>query len=80
MEASGSSNTVALPAGTTVGAGRQTTELNSAGQVISVMAYTVTTPKGSVITVSVPLSEIGNTAKVKSDIATRVNHVDAIST
>lgn len=79
MESSGTSiGKVDLPSGVTVGAGREKQETNSSGQLVQGMVFPLTTAKGSMTTVFVPYSEIGDTAKVQSLIASRINAITAI--
>jgi predicted aconitase with swiveling domain len=70
--------TVTLPAGTTVGPGRETAQTNASGQVVQGMVFPVTTPKGSTTSVFVPYSLLHNTAAVEESIKLRVDHIIAI--
>lgn len=80
MEGSGGSVTkVHLPAGVTINAGRETSEVNSHGTVVQGMTFAITLPNGGSTSVFVPYSEIHNTAKVQELISTRVNSILAIT-
>ena len=70
--------TVTLPAGTTVGPGRETSQTNSGGQVVQGMVFPITTPKGSTTSVFVPYSIIHDTTAVEASIKARVDHIIAI--
>jgi len=79
MEASSGSISVDLPAGVKIGAGRETSQTNTQGQLIQGMAFPITTANGSTTTVFVPYTDLSNTAKAKQLIADRVSHIDAIT-
>lgn len=79
MEGSGSTGKVTLPAGVTIGPGRETSTVNAQGAVVQGMAFTVTTKDGSTTTVFIPYSEIHDTAKVQQTITARVNAISAIT-
>lgn len=70
---------VTLPAGVSIGAGRETSRTNGQGQVEQGMSFPITLPSGSQTSVFVPYSEIHDTAKVQSLIDDRVTAVTAIS-
>ena len=79
MEASGSGSKVDLPAGVKIGAGRETSQTNTQGQLIQGMAFPITTANGSTTTVFIPYSELGDTAKAGALISERVAHITAIT-
>lgn len=80
MEGSGSSTTkIHLPAGVTISAGRETSEVNTHGTVVQGMSFSITLPNGGSTSVFVPYSEIHNTAKVQELISTRVNAILAVT-
>lgn len=81
MESSSSRPTaaIALPAGVTIGPGRETSQTNAQGAVIQGMVFPITTAAGSTSSVFVPYSEIHNTAKVQQLIDARVAGITAIS-
>lgn len=71
--------TLDLPHGVTIGAGRETSQTNTAGQVVQGVVFPVTTPGGTTTSVFVPYSEVHNTDKVQQLIEARVNAIMAIS-
>lgn len=79
MEGSGGAGRVILPAGVTVGAGRETSQTNGQGQVVQGMVFPITLPSGSTTSVFIPYSEIHDTAKVQQLIDARVKAILAIS-
>lgn len=68
-----------LPHGVGIGAGRETSQTNTAGMVIQGVVFPVTTPGGTTTSVFIPYSEVHDTAKVKTIIAARVAAIMAIS-
>lgn len=72
-------NAVRLPAGVKIGAGRETSQTNDAGQVIQGMVWPITTPGGTTSTVFVANTDLHNTAKVQEIIAAKVAALSAIA-
>ena len=70
-----SSSPVPLPPGTTVSAGRETSQLSSNNVPIPGMLYTVTLPSGTTTSVFVPYTLMSNRAVVSQMIAQRVNDI-----
>jgi hypothetical protein len=70
---------ITLPAGVTVGAGRETSQTTAGGQVVQGMVFPITTPAGSNTSVFIPYSQIHNTAEVEQLIAARAAAIIAIS-
>lgn len=80
MEGSGSSaGKIDLPAGVTVGAGREASETDEQGQVVQGVKFPIKTKNGTATTIFIPYSELHDTAKVQALISQRVNAVMAIS-
>jgi 3-deoxy-D-arabino-heptulosonate 7-phosphate (DAHP) synthase len=79
MEVSTSTNKIDLPAGVAVGAGRQTSQSNEQGQIVSGLAFPITTKNGTTTTIFIADSELADTAKVKAKITARVNAIEAIT-
>ena len=71
--------TIALPAGVTVGPGRETTQTNAQGTLVQGMVFPITLPLGSTTTVFVPYDVIHDTAYVQGLIGQRVQAVMAIT-
>lgn len=71
-------NTVELPAGVKLGAGRETSRTNGQGQVEQGMSWPITLPSGTTTSIFVPAADLGNTAKVQSLIDDRVASIQAI--
>lgn len=70
--------TISLPAGVSIGAGRETTQTNSAGQVIQGTLFPITLANGTSSSVFVPNSALSNLAGVEKLFADRVNALQAI--
>ena len=70
---------VNLPAGVSVGAGRETSQTNAQGQVVQGMVFPINLPSGTSTSVFIPYSEIHDTAKVQRLIDGRVQAILAIS-
>lgn len=79
MEGSASTAKITLPAGATIGPGRETSQTNAQGQVVQGIVFAITTKGGTTTSVFIPYSEISDTAKVEQLIAARVNAITAIS-
>ena len=73
------SSTVTLPPGVAIGAGRETTQTNSQGQVVQGMVFPITLPNMTTTTVFVPYSLLENTAQVEALFNARVNALLAIT-
>lgn len=71
-------NAVRLPAGVKLGAGRETSQLSDAGQVVQGMVWPVTLSDGTTSSVFVPNADLHNVSKVQADIAAKVNALIAI--
>ena len=71
VTASGSS--VNLPAGVSVGPGRETSQLNAQGQVVQGMLFPVSLPGGATTSVFVPYSVLPNTAQVAALFNNRIS-------
>lgn len=72
------SNTVTLPPGVTVQAGRETSQVNGQGQVVQGMIFPITLPSGTTTTVFVPYTMIADTAYVQALFEQRVNAILSI--
>lgn len=70
---------VDLPAGVTIGPGRETSQVNAQGAVQAGMVFPITLPGGSTTSVFIPYSDIHNTAQVQALIDKRVKAIMAIS-
>jgi hypothetical protein len=57
----------------TVGAGRETSQLNAQGQVVQGMLFPVSLPGGSTTSVFVPYSVLPNPAQVAALFSNRIN-------
>lgn len=79
MSTSNQSMTVQLPPGVVVQPGRETSQVNSQGQIEQGMVFPITLPGGSTTSVFIPYSAIHDAAYVQSVIAARVNAIMAIS-
>lgn len=79
MSESAPSTRISLPAGVTIGAGRETSELNAAGQVVQGIAFPITTAGGTTATVFVPNSELHQTAKVQALFKAKADAITAIT-
>lgn len=70
---------IQLPAGVTVGAGRETSSTNAQGVVVQGIVFPINLPGGTVTSVFVPYGEIHNTAAVEKLITQRVSAIAAIA-
>lgn len=71
-------NAVRLPAGVKLGAGRETSQLNDANQVVQGMIWPITLPGGTTSSVFVPNTDLRDVSKVQADIAAKVAALTAI--
>lgn len=67
-----SGSNVNLPAGVTVGPGRETSQLNAQGQVVQGMLFPVSLPGGATTSVFVPYSVLPNAAQVAALFNNRI--------
>lgn len=74
-----SGTSIQLPAGVTIGPGRETSQTNGQGQIAQGIAFPITLPGGTTTTVFVPYSQITNAAQVQALISARVNAITAIT-
>lgn len=74
-----SSNQIQLPAGVSVGAGRETSQTNPQGQVVQGMVFPITLANQSTTSVFIPYTTLTNTAQVQALISARVNAIMAIT-
>ena len=79
MSTQSDTSRIDLPAGVSIGPGRETSQTNGQGVVVQGMVFPITLPSGSVTSAFVPYSEIHDTAKVKALIDGRVRAIMAIS-
>jgi hypothetical protein len=79
MSTSTPASVVQLPPGVVVQPGRETSQVNSQGQIEQGMVFPITLPSGSTTSVFIPYSAIHDTAYVQQVIAERVNAIMAIS-
>lgn len=80
MEGSASTGgKINLPAGVTVGAGRETSETDAQGQVVQGLKFPITTANGTATSLFIPYSEIHDTAKVQAAFTKRVAAITAIT-
>lgn len=70
---------VEVPAGVTVGPGRETSQTTAGGQVVQGMVFPLTTPAGSNTSVFIPYSQIHDTSAVATAIRNRAAAIIAIS-
>ena len=63
---------ITLPAGVSVGPGRETSQLNAQGQVVQGMLFPVSLPGGSTTSVFVPYSVLPNAAQVAALFTNRI--------
>lgn len=73
-----SANTVTLPPGVTIGAGRETTQANPQGLIVQGMLYPLTLPGGTTTTVFIPYTAITDAAQVQALFLARINALQAI--
>lgn len=69
---------VVLPPGVTVGVGRETSQLNGAGQVVQGMLYPITLGGGTTTSVFIPYSVGGNVAQIQALFDARISAVQVI--
>lgn len=70
---------IQLPPGVTVGAGRETSQVNAQGVVVQGMVFPISLPKGSQTSVFIPYTDIHNVDQVQDLIENRVKAILAIS-
>lgn len=70
--------TIVVPPGTVISAGRQTTMTTGAGQVVQGTAFTVQTPSGTSTQVFVPDSILGNIPAIQALFVNKINALEAI--
>lgn len=75
----GGGMSIDLPAGVTIGPGRETSQTTSGGQVVQGMVFPLTTPNGSNTSVFIPYSQIHNASQVAAAIRSRAEAIIAIS-
>lgn len=75
----GASGKINLPAGASIGAGRETAETDAQGQVVQGLKFPITTANGTATSLFIPYSEIHDTAKVQAAVTRRIAAVTAIS-
>jgi hypothetical protein len=78
-EASSSQAKVHLPAGVSIGPGRETSQLNAQGQVVQGLVFPLTLPNGTTTSVFIANAELHDTAKAQQTIDARVNAILAIT-
>jgi hypothetical protein len=66
-------NTVTLPPGVSIGAGRETSQTNNQGQVVQGMVFPITLPDGTQTTVFVPYATLHNPQMVQALFTTRID-------
>lgn len=71
-------SSIILPPGVSVGAGRETSQLNAQGQVVQGMLFPVTLPGGATTSVFVPYSVLVNPAQVAALFTNRIQALLAI--
>lgn len=71
--------TVTLPPGATVGAGRETSQVNEQGQIVQGMLFPVTMASGTMTSVFVPYGQIGNLETVQRLFTTRLQAIQSIT-
>lgn len=72
-------DTVQLPAGVSIGAGRETSQTNAQGIVVQGMQFPITLPSGTTTTVFIPYTTLTNLAATQALIDERVNAIMAVS-
>jgi len=72
------STPIQLPAGVTVGPGRETSQATAGGQIVQGMVFPITTPLGSVTSVFIPYNQLSNVQHVQQAITSRVNSIIAL--
>lgn len=70
---------IQLPPGVTVQPGRETSQVNTQGQVVQGMVFPVSLPNGSTTTVFIPYTVLGNADYVQGLIQARVAAIMAIT-
>lgn len=78
MQQSTQGNTVTLPPGVSIGAGRETSQTNNQGQVVQGMVFPITLPDGTQTTVFVPYATLHNPEMVQALFTTRINALMSI--
>jgi hypothetical protein len=73
------SNAVVLPAGVQLGPGRETSQTNPQGQVVQGIVYPLTLSSGTVTSVFVPYTLVGNVPQIQALFDQRINGLAAIS-
>lgn len=69
---------VNLPAGVKIGAGRETSKLNSQGAVVAGMSWPITLNDGTQSSVFVPDTELHDTAKVTAIFDAKIKALQAV--
>jgi hypothetical protein len=72
--------TVTLPAGVTVGAGRETSEVDAQGIITQGMQFPIQLADGSSTSIFVPYAQLTDTATIRTMIAERAAAIMAIGT
>ena len=73
------STTIQLPAGVTVGPGRETSQTSGQGAIVQGMVFPITLQDGTTTTVFIPYSQITNAATVQQLITARVQAIQSIT-
>jgi hypothetical protein len=71
--------TLTLPDGVTLGAGRETSQANTQGQIVQGVLFPVTLGNGTVTSVFVPYGIMGNLAQVEALFLGRINGLTQIT-
>lgn len=69
---------VHLPAGVTVGPGRETTQTNTQGQVVQGMIFPITLPSGTMTSVFIPYTVLNNVSTVQQVFDQRIGAIMAV--
>lgn len=79
MSTSSDYPTITVPAGVTIGPGRETSRVNRANQVQQGINFPLTLEDGTEFSVFLPYAELTNTAAAEATINARIAAVRAIS-
>ena len=70
---------IILPAGVTIGPGRETSQTTPQGQVVQGMIFPITLQNGTTTTVFIPYTSLTNTQQVQALFTERVAALQAIT-
>lgn len=79
MSVTSSQGRVVLPEGVTIGAGSETAQIDSSGQLAQGMVFPIKLPGGTTSSVFIPNSTLGDVSAIQALVDARVDGIRAIT-